>query len=142
MGDGGDSRDSRGYSVDRKVVAILPRGKFLVEGRFSGDKPEVFKINADGDWLQGEFGVFAINNVRAQVGVRSDAAIAREDALITARLAKKAAKFESDWTKGTIDDLKNIIDSHYAKEGKRVRGLSTAKKPALIEFIRKQGIRE
>jgi hypothetical protein len=147
MGDGGDGRDV-GYTVRRPVLKVLPRGKFEVGPEYTGNDPEVFKINEDGDWLvdtnRGRLQVYAIDGHGPPSDEEASArASARHAARFDKREAKRAAAVESkDFTKLSKAQLIAAIEAHTAKKGTRVRGLSTASKPKLIEFIREHKILE
>lgn len=144
MGDGGDGRD-RGYTLHKKVLKVLGRGKYEVETQYAGNKPEVFAITSDGEWLRdtnhGRLTIYRINGHDKPDG-QSDAAYAREQALAAKKRAGAAAKVEEDWTKGTKKQLVDMIDKHFAAQGKRLTGHKTADKDKLIEIIRKYKIKD
>lgn len=153
-GDAGDSRDS-GYAISRPVLKILPRGRFEVDTQYEGNKPEVFKINKEGDWLvdtnRNRLQVYMIDGKRKLERKMTPEERAADLAEAEARgtkhyqavLAKEAARREAaksgelDLAKLTVKELMRIIESYLEKRGKSARGLSTAKKPALVEFIKK-----
>jgi hypothetical protein len=144
MGDGGDGRDSGGYTVYSKVTKILPRERFEVAPKYTGNKPEIFKINEDGDWLVDTNryqNVYYIGDEPRPQKKSAEAVkrmIAKEESLASLKKAKR----EADWTKGTKEDLVKIITEHFSKQGKRMSNLGTASKPKLIEIITKYKIME
>ena len=54
-----------GYSVTRKILKVLGRGKYEVDSHYKGNKPEVFTLTDDKNWLRdvnrGRLGVYEIN---------------------------------------------------------------------------------
>jgi hypothetical protein len=149
MNDGGDSRDV-GYSFRSKVVSVSKTGKTIVvtvTPQYKSNDNIKLTSGADG-WLHakaGSYNVFEINgqeNDGFQKLIRDRLASEvsfRED---TKRREIQKAKVAEDWTKMTAYELKELINTELEKRGKVARGLSTAKKPALIEYIIKVGIRE
>jgi len=149
MGDGGDSRDV-GYSVDGKVLKLLGSNKYEVEPRHSGNQPVIFVLDDDDQWLrhnENGYQVYYINKTRSlpyYPPATFERALANGFKRIAQKKssAKKSADKEADWTKSTKDELITIIQEHLAKDGKRLGGVSTATKPKLIDYIRKNKIRE
>jgi hypothetical protein len=144
MNDAGDSRDV-GYTIHGKVLKLLGRYKYEVTPQFSSNKPEVFALNSDGDWLRdtnrNRLTIYAVNGHTRPKG-RSEEAIKRKEALEAKKRKAASAKVSEDWTKATKSALVQMIDAHFAAQGKSLTGHRTADKPRLIEIIRKYKIRE
>ena len=153
MGDGGDSRDV-GYSVTRKILKVLGRGKYEVDSHYKGNKPEVFTLTDDKNWLRdvnrGRLGVYEINGKgkddisgdRFQTKWLEELRDREDKERRSKKQAKAAEKEKEDWTTSPKQTLINLIDAHFAAQGKRMSNLGTATKPKLIEIIRKYKIKE
>ena len=139
MGDGGCAGQDCGYSVTRKIISKWGNKRFHTEPRYPGNEPEVFTVNNIGNWLRskGGYSVYSVNgNDEPKI---TEAAHARLIAADIAKEAKKEEKKVADWTKRTKGELLDIINTHLAKSGKRLRGV-TAKKEKFIDFIKTHNI--
>ena len=147
MGDSGDSRDV-GYAIQRRVVAVLGRNRYEVEPQYPTNKPEIFAINTWKDWLKdtnyNRLQVVRINGVTKREQQEKEPFLTAwrshlrdksvtEKAKVTEQ--RKAERVKTDYTKATAGVLRGIIEQHLAKEGKGLRGISTATKAQLLKFI-------
>ena len=150
MGDGGDSRDVA-YQVDGKITKI-ERGVYYVEGRYTRSEEQKFRVTASGLWMTGggkytSVGVYAIGKQRLTEAIREkdeEGNVAAFNARYRSKeaLGRADKKAEADWTKGTNDYLRDLLEKHFTPLGKRVANLKIMKKDKLIELIRKHKIRE
>lgn len=150
MGDGGDDRDSSGYSFSTTVSKISGRNIELKGGRYRGDENKVYKAHVtDFGWLRSDKKVFLINGISEDElnkgfsgAIHSAIGTLYRDQQMKKKDIKKAEKVTEDWTKSTKDQLVNLLETHLAEKGKRITNLGTATKPKLIELIRKYNIKE
>ena len=148
MGDGGDDRDV-GYSF---VSRVLTKKGYIMEvtPKYGHDSLKL-NISSDLDWLRSSDGysVYSINGVSESNlkegfsgAVLTELGARYRLQMFHKALKQKAEKVKLDWTQGTKNDLVRIIQGHFEKEGKHMRGLTTASKPMLIDIIKKYKIRE
>ena len=151
MGDGGDSRDAKGYSFETTVVEKKGATVTTKGGRYGGQESDTHKltINKEG-WLSSKpYQVFMVNGV-SEMELKKGLSGAIHTKLyslykgesIQKRETKKAEAVKGDWTKSTKSELLAMIETHLSAQGKRITNLGTAKKEKLIELIRKYKIQE
>lgn len=145
MGDGGCAGMDDAFRVERHITKVIRKGRYEVEPQYDDErKPPVFAVNNVGTWLKdtdGFYNIYSINGVEDSVGRWREEwdfkKKKREE-----REEKRNKQMEEDWTKGTSEDLRNLLRVHFARQNKRLTNIATATKPVLMELIRKYKIRE
>jgi hypothetical protein len=142
-GDGGCAGQDDAYTVSRRVLKVLGRGRFEVESQFRDlykDRSEIFSVDSDGLWLRHSwYTVYSIKGItRPPI---TEEILQRRQELAQKKQDDKKKKIEENWRRGTIEDLRGLIREHFRKQNKRITNLKTASKAKLIEFIVSQKIR-